>query len=117
MFGDKEFNNNAIEDQIIMKSDHFPTYHFANGIAYGVVSLCTLNCLVVDDHLMDISHVIRGEEWLSSTPKHCILYDQLDWSRPKYCHVPLLVGKNREKLSKRHEAASVNSFKVRNFPQ
>jgi glutamyl/glutaminyl-tRNA synthetase len=75
-----------------MKSDGYPTYHFAN---------------VVDDHLMKISHVIRGEEWLSSTPKHIILYRMLNLDMPEFAHLPLLLNEKGQKLSKRFGDVSV----------
>lgn len=71
------FENNVVDDQVIIKNDGFPTYHFAN---------------VVDDHLMGISHVIRGEEWLPSTPKHLILYQMLGLDPPEFAHLPLLLN-------------------------
>jgi glutamyl-tRNA synthetase len=71
--------------QILVKTGGFPTYHFAN---------------VVDDHAMQITHVVRGEEWLSSTPKHLLLYTAFGWTPPKFAHIPLLVNKDRSKLSK-----------------
>lgn len=85
-----------IDDQILMKSDGMPTYHFAN---------------VVDDHLMKISHVIRGDEWLSSTCKHIILYNSFGWSPPVFMHMPLLIGKDKKKLSKRRDPTSIFYFK------
>lgn len=81
-----------IDDQVLMKSDGFPTYHLAN---------------VVDDHLMEISHVIRGDEWLSSTPKHLLLYESLGFSPPAYLHMPLLLGTDGKKLSKRRNPTSI----------
>lgn len=72
--GRVEFNTDVVDDQILIKSDGFPTYHLAN---------------VVDDHLMKITHVIRGEEWLSSTPKHVLLYKFLGWEIPVFAHLPL----------------------------
>ncbi len=81
-----------VDDQILLKSDGFPTYHLAN---------------VVDDHLMDITHVIRGDEWTSSTPKHILLYDSFGWPRPKYLHMPLLLGMDGKKLSKRRNPTSI----------
>ena len=80
------FDNDSIDDQVIMKSDGFPTYHLAN---------------VVDDHLMKITHVIRGEEWLPSTPKHLLLYKMLQIEPPKFAHLPLLLNQKGQKLSKR----------------
>ena len=80
------FDLSLIDDFIIIKSDGFPTYHFAN---------------VVDDHLMKISHVIRGEEWLSSLPKHILLYNSLEFNLPHFIHLPLLLNPDHSKLSKR----------------
>lgn len=81
-----------IDDQVLLKSDGFPTYHLAN---------------VVDDHLMKITHVIRGDEWISSTPKHLLLYESFGWQPPVYMHVPLLLGKDGRKLSKRRNPTSI----------
>lgn len=81
-----------VDDQVLLKSDGFPTYHLAN---------------VVDDHLMGISHVIRGEEWLSSTPKHLLLYELFGWSPPRFLHMPLLLDNARKKLSKRKNPTSI----------
>ncbi|MGH2638420.1 MAG: glutamate--tRNA ligase, partial [Rhabdochlamydiaceae bacterium] len=81
-----------IDDQVLLKSDGFPTYHLAN---------------VVDDHLMEISHVIRGDEWISSTPKHILLYESFGWTPPAFLHVPLLLGKDGRKLSKRRNPTSI----------
>lgn len=83
------------DDFVIMKLDGLPTYHFAN---------------VVDDHLMKINYVIRGEEWLTSTPKHLALYEAFGWTPPKFVHVPLLTSLDEKKLSKRHGDTSVSSF-------
>jgi glutamyl-tRNA synthetase len=81
-----------IDDQILIKSDGFPTYHLAN---------------VVDDHLMKITHVIRGDEWISSTPKHILLYESFGWTPPIFMHMPLLLGKDGKKLSKRRNPTSI----------
>lgn len=81
-----------IDDQILLKSDGFPTYHLAN---------------VVDDHLMKITHVIRGDEWISSTPKHVMLYQAFGWTPPTFLHMPLLLGKDGKKLSKRKNPTSI----------
>lgn len=81
-----------IDDQVLLKSDGFPTYHLAN---------------VVDDHLMGITHVIRGDEWMSSTPKHVLLYDSFGWTPPTFMHMPLLLGKDGKKLSKRRNPTSI----------
>jgi len=95
VFGKVVYNNAQIDDQILMKSDGFPTYHLAN---------------VVDDHLMKITHVIRGEEWLPSTPKHIILYNAFEWTPPAFVHLPLLLNANRSKLSKRNSSVSIDSY-------
>ncbi|HET7529374.1 MAG TPA: glutamate--tRNA ligase [Mycobacteriales bacterium] len=79
------------DDQVILKTDGFPTYHLA---------------VVVDDHLMDITHVVRGEEWISSTPKHLLLYDWLGWARPAFAHMPLLRNVDKSKISKRKNPAA-----------
>ncbi|MDP9434746.1 MAG: glutamate--tRNA ligase [Actinomycetota bacterium] len=79
------------DDQVLLKADGFPTYHLA---------------VVVDDHLMDITHVVRGEEWISSTPKHLLLYDLLGWSRPQFAHMPLLRNVDKSKISKRKNPAA-----------
>ncbi len=80
-------NTNQVDDQILIKSDGFPTYHMA---------------VVVDDHLMEISHVIRADEWISSTPKHVLLYESFGWKMPLHAHVPLLRNSDKSKLSKRN---------------
>lgn len=84
--GKISFKSENIDDQVLIKSDGYPTYHLA---------------VVVDDHLMKITHVIRGEEWISSTPKHILLYDAFGWEKPFFAHTPLLRDKNKAKLSKR----------------
>ena len=89
------FDLSLIDDFIIIKSDGFPTYHFAN---------------VVDDHLMKISHVIRGEEWLSSLPKHMLLYNSLEFNLPHFIHLPLLLNPDHSKLSKRQGDVDVDKF-------
>lgn len=81
-----------VDDQVLLKSDGFPTYHLAN---------------VVDDHLMKITHVIRGDEWMSSTPKHVYLYEAFGWQPPIFMHMPLLLGKDGKKLSKRKNPTSI----------
>ncbi len=87
--GSVSFENKNLDDQVLLKSDGFPTYHLAN---------------VVDDHDMGISHVIRGDEWLPSTPKHVLLYEAFGWRLPEFAHLPIILGKDRSKLSKRHGA-------------
>ena len=89
-----------IDDQVLLKSDGYPTYHLAN---------------VVDDHKMKISHVIRAEEWLSSTPKHIILYEYFGWKPPKFVHIPMVLASDKSKLSKRHGATGVWSLKNRDI--
>lgn len=98
LVGDKEisFDNGTQEDFVILKSDRYPTYNFAN---------------VIDDHLMQISHVIRGNEFISSTPKHLMIYQAFGWTPPQFAHLPVLVGSDRSKLSKRHGAKSALEFK------
>jgi len=94
--GDIRIDHTEVDDQILQKSDGFPTYHLAN---------------VVDDHLMGISHVIRGEEWISSTPKHVLLYDAFGWEKPEFIHLPLLRNADKSKVSKRKNPVSINYFK------
>jgi len=95
VFGEITMNNSELQDQILMKADGYPTYNF---------------CHVVDDYLMGVTHVVRGSEYLTSTPKYVLLYDAFGWERPVYVHLPLLMGKNADgsvsKLSKRHGAVS-----------
>lgn len=93
--GKVSFEHVNIDDQVLLKSDGFPTYHLA---------------VVVDDHMMQITHVFRGEEWLSSTPKHLLLYKALNWNPPVFVHLPLIVDTDRKKLSKRKGDLSVSSF-------
>lgn len=93
--GDIKVNSSVVDDQILMKSDGFPTYHLAN---------------VIDDRLMKITHVIRGEEWLPSTPKHVLLYEAFGWELPKFAHLPLLMNKTGGKLSKRQGSVAVEDF-------
>ena len=93
--GTIQFDGKTVDDQILMKSDGFPTYHLAN---------------VVDDHLMEITHVIRGEEWLPSTPKHIALYKTLGWNPPEFAHLPLLLNADKSKLSKRQGHVAVEEY-------
>ncbi len=95
-----EFENEKIEDFIILKSDGFPTYHLAN---------------VVDDHLMGITHVIRGEDWIPSTPMHLLLYKAFGWESPIFAHVPNVLGVDRQKLSKRKGAKSVLDYRTEGY--
>ena len=98
--GDVTFDNALIDDQILLKSDGFPTYHLA---------------VVVDDHGMEISHVIRGDDWISSTPKRVLIYEAMGWETPMYCHVPLVNGPDGQKLSKRHGATSITEFRAQGY--
>ena len=90
----------SIDDQVIMKTDGFPTYHLA---------------VVVDDYLMKISHIIRGEEWINSVPKHILLYKFFGWEPPVYCHLPLLRNPDKSKLSKRKNPTSINYYRKAGF--
>lgn len=94
--GKISFQNNQIDDQVLLKSDGYPTYHLA---------------VSVDDYLMKISHVLRGVEWISSTPKHLLLYQALGWQLPQIGHFPLILGPDRAKLSKRHGAKSALDYR------
>ena len=100
VFGDVEFDYKDMEDNILIKSDGMPTYNFAN---------------VVDDHLMGITHVMRGTEYLSSTPKYNLMYDTFGWERPKYIHMPPIMKNSTEKLSKRNGDASYADFIKKGF--
>jgi glutamyl-tRNA synthetase len=93
--GEISFDNADIDDQVLLKSDGFPTYHLA---------------VVVDDHLMEVSHVIRSDEWIPSTPKHLALYSALEWAPPRFAHVPPVLGADHQKLSKRHGARNVLEY-------
>jgi glutamyl-tRNA synthetase len=94
------FRGDTIDDQVLLKSDGFPTYHLAH---------------VADDHLMEIDTVIRGEEWLSSVPKHLLLFQCFGWKPPQYAHVPLLLNKTRAKLSKRDGAVAVEDYIAKGY--
>ncbi len=91
LYGDITVENKELDDMILIKSDGYPTYNFAN---------------VIDDHLMGITHVVRGNEYISSTPKYTRLYQAFGWEEPKYIHCPLIMGEDHKKLSKRHGATS-----------
>ncbi len=95
IWGDVVFENSTLDDFIMLKSDGYPTYHLAN---------------VVDDHLMEISHIIRAEEWLSSVPRHVLMYQALGFEPPHFAHLPMLLGADRSKLSKRHGAVSITDY-------
>ena len=97
LLGDIEWKNDDVNpDPVLLKSDGFPTYHLAN---------------VVDDHLMHITHVLRAQEWLASTPLHVIMYSAFDWTPPEFCHLPMVMGQDGKKLSKRHGATSIDEFR------
>jgi glutamyl-tRNA synthetase len=95
VFGEISMENSELQDQILIKADGYPTYNF---------------CHIIDDHLMGVTHVVRGSEYLTSTPKYVLLYDAYGWERPVYVHLPLIMGRNEDgtisKLSKRHGAVS-----------
>lgn len=101
VWGDLVFPCADLDDQILLKSDGYPTYHLAN---------------VVDDHFMKITHVIRGEEWLPSVPKHLLLYRFFEWDPPQFAHLPLILNEKRQKLSKREGAGSVRIWLQRGIP-
>jgi glutamyl-tRNA synthetase len=94
--GQVKFENKLLDDFVILKSDGYPTYHLAS---------------VVDDHAMEISHVLRAEEWLSSLPRHLKIYESLDYKPPLFAHLPIILGPDRSKLSKRHGATSVLDYR------
>lgn len=98
--GNVTFQLNILDDQVLLKSDGFPTYHLAN---------------VVDDHHMQITHIIRGEEWLPSVPKHVLIYQALGWEIPQYAHLPLLLNPDRSKLSKRQGDVAVEDYRARGY--
>ena len=98
--GDVSFENKLIDDQVLLKSDGYPTYHLG---------------VVVDDHSMKISHIIRGEEWISSTPKHILLYQFFGWELPIFAHVSVLRNPDRSKLSKRKNPVWVSDYKAKGF--
>jgi glutamyl-tRNA synthetase len=98
--GRVEFDSKFFDDQIILKSDGYPTYHLAS---------------VIDDHASEITHVIRSEEWLSSTPKHLTLYKMFGWKPPEFAHLSMILGKDKSKLSKRHGATSVLEYRDQGY--
>lgn len=98
--GDISFENKLIDDQVIIKSDGFPTYHLG---------------VVVDDHIMQITHIIRGEEWIPSTPKHILLYKFLGWELPQFAHVSVLRNPDKSKLSKRKNPVWVSDYKAKGY--
>ena len=100
IWGEVEFENKTIDDFVLLKSDGYPTYHLAN---------------VVDDSAMKITHVIRAEEWISSTPRHIMLYQALNLSPPQFVHHPMILGPDRAKLSKRHGAVSILEYREQGY--
>ncbi|MEW5797385.1 MAG: glutamate--tRNA ligase [Bacteroidota bacterium] len=98
--GDVSIQNKILDDQVLLKSDGYPTYHLA---------------VVVDDHQMEISHVVRGEEWLPSTPKHVLLYQYFGWDVPKFAHLPLLLNPDKSKLSKRQGDVAVEDYRSKGY--
>jgi len=98
--GQVTFKHDTLDDFILLKSDGYPTYHLAN---------------VVDDHLMAISHVLRADEWLSSTPRHVLLYQALNWQAPQFAHLPMILGPDRAKLSKRHGATTITEYQEQGY--
>ncbi|MBC8511493.1 MAG: glutamate--tRNA ligase [Dehalococcoidia bacterium] len=98
--GEIVFENSTLDDFVLLKSDGYPTYHLAN---------------IVDDHLMEISHVLRADEWLSSTPRHVLLYQALGWQPPQFAHLPMILGPDRAKLSKRHGATAIDEYRDQGY--
>ena len=98
--GPIEYSTEVLDDLVLLKSDGFPTYHLAN---------------VVDDHCMKISHVLRGDEWIASTPRHVLIYEAFGWERPQFAHMPVILSSDGGKLSKRKGAASVMDYKRAGF--
>jgi glutamyl-tRNA synthetase len=98
--GDISFENKLLDDQVLMKSDGFPTYHLG---------------VVIDDHVMEISHIIRGEEWISSTPKHILLYQFFGWEPPVFAHMPLIRNPDKSKLSKRKNPVWASWYKEEGY--
>ena len=93
-------NRDVSPDPVLLKSDGFPTYHLAN---------------VIDDHLMGITHIMRAQEWIPSGPLHIILYEAFGWEPPAYCHLPMVMGKDGQKLSKRHGSTAVRDFREQGY--
>lgn len=100
IYGDVVFEHSTLDDFVLLKSDGYPTYHLAN---------------VVDDHAMEISHVIRAEEWVSSTPRHLLLYKALGFEPPEFVHHPMILGPDRAKLSKRHGSVSILDYRDQGY--
>jgi glutamyl-tRNA synthetase len=98
--GEIKYKNETLDDFVLLKSDGFPTYHLAN---------------VVDDHFMAVTHVLRADEWLPSTPRHKLLYEAFGWTPPVFAHMPLILGPDRSKLSKRHGATSLLEYRDQGY--
>lgn len=98
--GEVSVNTNDLDDQVLMKTDGFPTYHMA---------------VVVDDHYMKISHVVRGDEWLISTPKHVYTYEAFGWEAPQFVHLPVILSQSKKKLSKREGDVAVEDFRKKGY--
>ena len=98
--GDIQFENSGIDVQVLLKTDGYPTYHLG---------------VVVDDHLMEITHIIRGEEWLSSTPKHVLIYQAFGWELPVFAHLPVIRNKDHSKMSKRKNDVSILSHRDKGY--
>ncbi|MBI2862334.1 MAG: glutamate--tRNA ligase, partial [Chloroflexi bacterium] len=98
--GQLTFENRLLDDFVLLKSDGYPTYHLAS---------------VVDDHYMEITHVMRGDEWISSLPRHALLYQAFGWEPPHFIHLPVILGPDRSKLSKRHGAQSIVEYRERGY--
>ncbi len=98
--GDITFDNSELDDIVLLKSDGYPTYHLAN---------------IVDDHLMKISHVIRADEWLSSCPRHLLLYQAFGWEPPLFAHLPMILSPDKSKMSKRQGATSVTELRRQGY--
>jgi len=98
--GDISFGNSELDDLVLLKSDGYPTYHLAN---------------IVDDHFMEITHVMRADEWLSSTPRHVLLYKAFGWQPPLFAHLPMILGPDKSKLSKRHGATALVEYRDRGY--
>lgn len=98
--GTISFKNEVLDDLVLLKSDGYPTYHLAN---------------VIDDHDMSITHVLRADEWISSTPRHILLYRAFGWENPEFAHLPMLLGPDKSKLSKRHGATTLNEYRDQGY--
>ena len=100
IWGDVVFDNSTLDDLVLLKSDGYPTYNFAN---------------IIDDHAMEITHVLRAEEFISSTPRHILLYRAMGYEPPYFAHLPMLLGSDRSKLGKRHGAVSITDYREQGY--